>query len=79
MWALPSRPPWAAPALLRRKFDASAENFSRANLLRPLGSKWDPIPAAGGNGPKAHIGEVQSSLWDEANLKACREAGITLL
>ena len=28
---------------------------------------------------KAHIGEVQSSLWDEANLKACEEAGITLL
>ena len=28
---------------------------------------------------KAHIGEVQSSLWDEANLKACQEAGITLL
>ena len=28
---------------------------------------------------KAHIGEVQSSLWDEANVKACEEAGITLL
>lgn len=28
---------------------------------------------------KAHIGEVQSSLWDEANLKACQAAGITLL
>jgi aspartate--ammonia ligase len=28
---------------------------------------------------KAHIGEVQSSLWDEANLKACEAAGITLL
>ena len=28
---------------------------------------------------KAHIGQVQSSLWDEANLKACQEAGITLL
>lgn len=28
---------------------------------------------------KAHIGEVQSSLWDEDNIKACEEAGITLL
>jgi aspartate--ammonia ligase len=28
---------------------------------------------------KAHIGEVQSSLWDEANIEACQAAGITLL
>ena len=28
---------------------------------------------------KAHIGEVQSSLWDEENLKAAEAAGITLL
>jgi aspartate--ammonia ligase len=28
---------------------------------------------------KAHIGEVQSSLWDEGNQAACAEAGITLL
>ena len=28
---------------------------------------------------KAHIGEVQSSLWDEANVKACEDAGIILL
>ncbi|MCI8422813.1 MAG: aspartate--ammonia ligase [Lawsonibacter sp.] len=28
---------------------------------------------------KAHIGEVQSSLWDEANCKAAEAAGITLL
>ena len=28
---------------------------------------------------KAHIGEVQSSLWDEANIKACERAGVTLL
>ena len=30
-------------------------------------------------GGKAHIGEVQSSLWDEANTKACEDAGIILL
>ena len=28
---------------------------------------------------KAHIGEVQSSLWDEANVAAAEAAGITLL
>ncbi len=28
---------------------------------------------------KAHIGEVQSSVWDEETLRVCEEAGITLL
>ena len=28
---------------------------------------------------KAHIGEVQSSIWDEATRRAFQEAGITLL
>lgn len=28
---------------------------------------------------KAHIGEVQSSLWDGENVKAAEEAGFTLL
>ena len=28
---------------------------------------------------KAHIGEVQSSFWDEATKEACKKAGITLL
>lgn len=28
---------------------------------------------------KAHIGEVQASLWDEATLKGCEEAGIEIL
>ncbi len=28
---------------------------------------------------KAHIGEVQSSLWDEETLQACGEAGIVML
>ena len=28
---------------------------------------------------KAHIGEVQSSLWDEENIQAAEEVGITLL
>ena len=28
---------------------------------------------------KAHIGEVQSSIWDAATLEACAKAGVTLL
>ena len=28
---------------------------------------------------KAHIGEVQSSIWDGDTQRKCREAGITLL
>ncbi len=28
---------------------------------------------------KAHIGEVQSSIWDEDTIKACEKGGITLL
>ena len=28
---------------------------------------------------KAHVGEVQCSVWDEDTLAACREAGVTLL
>ena len=28
---------------------------------------------------KAHIGEVQASIWDEETVKECEEAGITLL
>ncbi len=28
---------------------------------------------------KAHIGEVQASVWDEGTLKTCREAGVVLL
>ena len=28
---------------------------------------------------KVHIGEVQASIWDEATVKACGDAGVTLL
>ena len=30
-------------------------------------------------GCKAHIGEVQASVWDERTLEACHEAGVVLL
>ena len=28
---------------------------------------------------KAHVGEVQASIWDEETLNACEKAGICLL
>ena len=28
---------------------------------------------------KAHIGEVQAGIWDEATLEECRQAGVILL
>ena len=28
---------------------------------------------------KAHIGEVQVSLWDDETMKVCADAGVTLL
>jgi len=28
---------------------------------------------------KAHIGEVQSTIWDADTIRKCREAGVTLL
>jgi asparagine synthetase A len=30
-------------------------------------------------GHKAHIGEVQVSVWDQETLKACQDAGVILL
>ena len=51
----------------------------RANSVRPsIEKKREPIWLCQ-MGIKAHIGEVQSSPWDEANVKACEEAGIVLL
>ena len=28
---------------------------------------------------KAHVGEVQVSLWDDATVQACRNSGVELL
>ena len=28
---------------------------------------------------KAHIGEVQASVWDEQTIRACQDAGVILL
>ena len=63
--------------------DRRALTFHRALLADEL-----PLTMGGGIGQsrlcmlllgKAHIGEVQSSLWDEATIRACEKAGVVLL
>ncbi len=63
--------------------DRRAFPFHKALLAGEL-----PLTIGGGIGQsrvcmlllgKAHIGEVQASVWDEATITACREAGVILL
>ena len=63
--------------------ERAALPFHRALLSGEL-----PLTIGGGIGQsrlcmmmleKAHIGEVQSSIWDAATLEACSKAGVTLL
>ena len=63
--------------------ERAALPFHRALLNGEL-----PLTIGGGIGQsrlcmmmleKAHIGEVQSSIWDAATLEACSKAGVTLL
>ena len=77
------------PAALRRQLDAAgcpqrAElPFHKLLLAGEL-----PLTIGGGIGQsrlcmlllgKAHVGEVQASLWDNATVQACKAAGVALL
>ncbi len=77
------------PASLTRQL-AEAGCQSRAGLPfhQLLAANKLPLTIGGGIGQsrlcmlllnKAHIGEVQSSLWDDKTQTACQQAGITLL
>jgi aspartate--ammonia ligase len=77
-----------APALLRQLELRGA--IQRKDLLfhRRLLNNELPLSIGGGIGQsrlcmfylrKAHIGEIQSSLWPEEMVKACRTHNITLL
>lgn len=77
------------PETLRRQLELR-DLSARAELYwhRRLLSGELPLSIGGGIGQsrlcmvllrKAHIGEIQASLWPEAQLLACREAGIRLL
>ena len=76
------------PALLRQLDAAGWPERSRLPFHRMLLAGELPQTMGGGIGQSrlcmlmigtCHIGEVQSSLWDEQTRKACEEAGILLL
>ena len=75
-------------ALASQLVKAGCEERSVLPFHRALLAGELPLTIGGGIGQsrlcmlmleKAHIGEVQSSLWDDETLAACREAGVTLL
>ena len=77
------------PASLRKQLRlAGCEERSTLPFHRALLSGELPQTIGGGIGQSrlcmllmgcAHIGEVQSGVWDEETLRTCREAGIQLL
>jgi aspartate--ammonia ligase len=68
---------------------AKGEEFKMENpYVQDILNKRLPLTIGGGIGQsrlcmfmlrKAHIGEVQSSVWDDNDLKVLEENGITLL
>ncbi len=78
-----------SPESLDRQLSVSGHDerrelsFHRALLAGEL-----PLTIGGGIGQsrvsmyllgKAHIGEVQASIWDPRTMEACKEAGVILL
>ncbi len=78
-----------SPASLRRQLEiAGCMERSELPFHRRLLAGELPFTMGGGIGQsrlcmlllgKAHIGEVQSSFWDEETRRACRDAGVVLL
>ncbi len=75
-------------AMDRQLTEAGCDNRRGLLYHRMLLEGKLPLTMGGGIGQsrlcmlllgKAHIGEVQSSIWDEATYQACEKAGITLL
>lgn len=65
-----------------------AEDRLELNFHKSLVNGELPASMGGGIGQsrlcmfllqKAHIGEVQASIWPEEQMKACKEAGIELI
>ena len=75
-------------ALLSQRQERGLEERKNLPFHRRLLSGELPLTVGGGIGQSrlcmlllglAHIGEVQSSIWDEKTIHACREGGIHLL
>jgi aspartate--ammonia ligase len=75
-------------ALDRQLTLAGCDNRRELPFHKMLLNNELPLTIGGGIGQsricmlllgKAHIGEVQSSIWDDETRKTCKEAGVTLL
>ena len=77
------------PAALDRQLTAAGCDARRGLPFHKLLLEGKlPLTIGGGIGQsrlcmlllgKAHIGEVQASVWDDETLNACQEAGVILL
>ena len=77
-----------AESLDRQLTEAGCDDRRALPFHRMLLNNELPLTIGGGIGQSrlamlmmgcAHIGEVQSSVWDQATVEACEEAGIPLL
>ena len=75
-------------SLDRQLAEAGCDNRRKLPFHKMLLNGELPLTIGGGIGQsrlcmlllgKAHIGEVQASLWDEETKRLCKEAGIVLL
>ena len=75
-------------ALERQLKEAHAEERKKLSFNAALIAGELPLTMGGGIGQsrlsmlllaKAHIGEVQASLWDDETMRVCRENGVVLL
>ena len=87
-----SCPPWASgsdpEALDRQLTIAGCDDRRELPFHKMLLNGELPLTIGGGIGQsrlcmlllgKAHIGEVQASLWDSQTIEACKAAGVKLL
>ncbi|MDE5834464.1 MAG: aspartate--ammonia ligase, partial [Ruminococcus sp.] len=77
-----------ADSLKKQLAEAGAEDRMQYNYHKMIADGTLPLTIGGGIGQsrlcmflleKAHIGEVQSSIWSEEMIAKCAENGITLL
>ncbi|MDE6577017.1 MAG: aspartate--ammonia ligase, partial [Muribaculaceae bacterium] len=78
-----------SPESLKRQLEIrGCQERSELNFHKRLLNGELPYSIGGGIGQsrlamyllqKAHVGEVQASIWPEDHIKACKEAGILLM
>ena len=85
---LPWESAWTKKALLSQLKKAGCEDRAKLPFQKAIIDGELPYTIGGGIGQsricmfflrKAHIGEVQSSLWPDEMMQACEKSGIQLL